>query len=117
VVNDFSSSTIQLRQSGRDSTARKGRCAQGTTKKQKFPGTGAIKGGGENAKWRRLPHEALPSAAPSPMADRHRRPLSRQEGSHLRLGKGTARTTVPLRGVRDVTPGVLRRSSGKRESG
>jgi predicted RNA binding protein YcfA (HicA-like mRNA interferase family) len=31
----------------------------------------------------------------------------RQEGSHLRLGKGTDRTTVPLHGARDVTPGVL----------
>jgi len=31
----------------------------------------------------------------------------RQEGSHVRLGKGGARATVPVHGNRDVKPGTL----------
>ena len=31
----------------------------------------------------------------------------RQEGSHVRMGKGAARTTVPLHGKRDLKPGTL----------
>jgi predicted RNA binding protein YcfA (HicA-like mRNA interferase family) len=31
----------------------------------------------------------------------------RQEGSHVRLGKGGARTTVPVHGARDVSPTVV----------
>ncbi|MFM8898365.1 MAG: type II toxin-antitoxin system HicA family toxin [Burkholderiales bacterium] len=31
----------------------------------------------------------------------------RQEGSHVRLGKDSARTTVPLHGARDVKIGTL----------
>jgi len=39
----------------------------------------------------------------------------RQEGSHVRLGKGTARTTVPLHGKRDLRPGTL--ASIERQTG
>lgn len=31
----------------------------------------------------------------------------RQEGSHVRMGKESARTTVPVHGARDVKPGTL----------
>lgn len=31
----------------------------------------------------------------------------RQEGSHVRMGKGAARTTVPVHGKRDLRPGTL----------
>jgi len=31
----------------------------------------------------------------------------RQEGSHIRLGKGTGRTTVPMHGSRDVSISVV----------
>lgn len=31
----------------------------------------------------------------------------RQEGSHVRMGKGNARTTVPLHGTRDIKAGTL----------
>jgi predicted RNA binding protein YcfA (HicA-like mRNA interferase family) len=33
--------------------------------------------------------------------------ILRQQGSHVRLGKGTLRTTVPLHGKRDIKPGTL----------
>jgi predicted RNA binding protein YcfA (HicA-like mRNA interferase family) len=33
--------------------------------------------------------------------------ILRQEGSHIRLGKAALRTTVPMHGARDVSPGVL----------
>jgi predicted RNA binding protein YcfA (HicA-like mRNA interferase family) len=33
--------------------------------------------------------------------------ILRQEGSHIRLGKGNARATVPMHGARDVSKGVL----------
>jgi predicted RNA binding protein YcfA (HicA-like mRNA interferase family) len=39
----------------------------------------------------------------------------RQEGSHVRLGKGTARTTVPFHGERDLRPGTL--ASIERQTG
>ena len=39
----------------------------------------------------------------------------RQEGSHVRLGKGTARTTVPLHDKRDLRPGTL--ASIERQTG
>jgi len=39
----------------------------------------------------------------------------RQEGSHVRLGKGAARTTVPLHGARDIRAGTL--ASIERQSG
>ena len=39
----------------------------------------------------------------------------RQEGSHVRLGKGAARTTVPLHGKRDLKPGTL--ASIERQTG
>ena len=39
----------------------------------------------------------------------------RQEGSHVRMGKGTARTTVPLHGKRDIKSGTL--ASIERETG
>lgn len=31
----------------------------------------------------------------------------RQEGSHVRLGKGSAHVTVPVHGKHDVKPGTL----------
>ena len=31
----------------------------------------------------------------------------RQEGSHIRLGKGSARATVPAHGGQDIKPGTL----------
>ena len=39
----------------------------------------------------------------------------RQEGSHVRMGKGTARTTVPLHGKRDIKSGTL--ASIERQTG
>lgn len=33
--------------------------------------------------------------------------ILRQEGSHVRMGKEAARTTVPLHGSRDVKAGTL----------
>jgi len=39
----------------------------------------------------------------------------RQEGSHVRLGKDAARTSVPLHGTRDVKPGTL--ASIERQTG
>ena len=39
----------------------------------------------------------------------------RQEGSHVRLGKGQARTTVPIHGKRDLKPGTL--ASIERQTG
>jgi len=39
----------------------------------------------------------------------------RQEGSHVRMGKGNARTTVPVHGARDVKPGTL--ASIERQTG
>lgn len=39
----------------------------------------------------------------------------RQEGSHVRLGKGEARTTVPVHGTRDVKSGTL--ASIERQTG
>lgn len=31
----------------------------------------------------------------------------RQQGSHVRMGKGPIRTTIPLHGSRDIKPGTL----------
>lgn len=39
----------------------------------------------------------------------------RQEGSHVRLGKGNARTTVPVHGSRDIKMGTL--TSIERQTG
>ena len=39
----------------------------------------------------------------------------RQEGSHVRLGKDSDRTSVPLHGTRDVKPGTL--ASIERQTG
>ena len=39
----------------------------------------------------------------------------RQEGSHVRLGKDSARTSVPMHGMRDVKPGTL--ASIERQTG
>lgn len=39
----------------------------------------------------------------------------RQEGSHIRLGKGKARTTVPLHGSRDLKIGTV--ASIERQTG
>ena len=39
----------------------------------------------------------------------------RQEGSHVRLGKGDGRTTVPVHGTRDVKSGTL--ASIERQTG
>lgn len=39
----------------------------------------------------------------------------RQEGSHIRLGKGDARTSVPLHGTKDLKPGTL--ASIERQTG
>ncbi|MBF0284403.1 MAG: type II toxin-antitoxin system HicA family toxin [Magnetococcales bacterium] len=39
----------------------------------------------------------------------------RQEGSHVRMGKGAARTTVPVHGPHDVKPGTL--SAIERQTG
>jgi predicted RNA binding protein YcfA (HicA-like mRNA interferase family) len=39
----------------------------------------------------------------------------RQEGSHVRMGKGAARTTVPLHGKHDLKPGTL--ASIERQTG
>ena len=33
--------------------------------------------------------------------------ILRQEGSHLQMGKGDARTTIPQHGSKDVKPGTL----------
>lgn len=33
--------------------------------------------------------------------------ILRREGSHVRLGKGNARTTVPVHGNRDIKVGTL----------
>jgi len=41
--------------------------------------------------------------------------ILRQEGSHVRLGKGSLRTTVPLHGSRDLKPGTL--ASIERQTG
>jgi mRNA interferase HicA len=41
--------------------------------------------------------------------------ILRQQGSHVRLGKGNARATVPLHGTQDVKPGTL--ASIERQSG
>jgi predicted RNA binding protein YcfA (HicA-like mRNA interferase family) len=41
--------------------------------------------------------------------------ILRQEGSHVRLGKGSLRTTVPLHGNRDLKPGTL--ASIERQTG
>ena len=39
----------------------------------------------------------------------------RQDGSHVRMGKGTARTTVPVHGKHDLRPGTL--ASIERQTG
>ncbi len=39
----------------------------------------------------------------------------RQEGSHVRMGKGAERTTVPVHGTRDVKAGTL--ASIERQTG
>jgi predicted RNA binding protein YcfA (HicA-like mRNA interferase family) len=39
----------------------------------------------------------------------------RQEGSHVRMGKGAERTTVPLHGKHDLKPGTL--ASIERQTG
>ncbi len=39
----------------------------------------------------------------------------RQEGSHVRLGKDSARTSVPMHGTQDVKPGTL--ASIERQTG
>ncbi len=39
----------------------------------------------------------------------------RQEGSHVRLGKGSARTSVPVHGKHDLKPGTL--ASIERQTG
>jgi predicted RNA binding protein YcfA (HicA-like mRNA interferase family) len=39
----------------------------------------------------------------------------RQEGSHVRMGKGAGRATVPLHGKRDLKPGTL--ASIERQTG
>ncbi|MCK7578727.1 MAG: type II toxin-antitoxin system HicA family toxin [Chromatiales bacterium] len=39
----------------------------------------------------------------------------RQSSSHVRMGKGTARTTVPVHGKTDVKPGTL--ASIERQTG
>jgi mRNA interferase HicA len=41
--------------------------------------------------------------------------ILRKEGSHVRLGKGGARTTVPVHGSRDVKAGTL--ASIERQTG
>jgi predicted RNA binding protein YcfA (HicA-like mRNA interferase family) len=41
--------------------------------------------------------------------------ILRQGDSHIRPGKGSARTTVPMHGARDVTLGVL--ASIERQTG
>ncbi|WP_269494315.1 type II toxin-antitoxin system HicA family toxin [Castellaniella sp. S9] len=41
------------------------------------------------------------------MLEAHGWAVLRQEGSHVRMGKGNARTTVPLHGARDVKAGTL----------
>jgi predicted RNA binding protein YcfA (HicA-like mRNA interferase family) len=41
--------------------------------------------------------------------------ILRQEGSHIRLGQGSARTTVLMHGTCDVSSGVL--SSIERQTG
>ncbi|MBF6617731.1 MAG: type II toxin-antitoxin system HicA family toxin [Candidimonas sp.] len=41
--------------------------------------------------------------------------ILRQEGSHVRMGKDNARTTVPLHGTRDVRAGTL--ASIERQTG
>jgi predicted RNA binding protein YcfA (HicA-like mRNA interferase family) len=33
--------------------------------------------------------------------------ILRQEGSHVRMGKEAARTTVPLHGTKDIKPATL----------
>lgn len=39
----------------------------------------------------------------------------RQEGSHVRMGKDSARTTVPVHGAQEVKPGTL--ASIERQTG
>jgi predicted RNA binding protein YcfA (HicA-like mRNA interferase family) len=39
----------------------------------------------------------------------------RQEGSHIRLGKGSARTSVAMHGTKDIKPGTL--ASIERQTG
>jgi predicted RNA binding protein YcfA (HicA-like mRNA interferase family) len=41
--------------------------------------------------------------------------ILRQEGSHVRLGKNQARTSVPLHGTKDIKPGTL--ASIERQTG
>ncbi len=41
--------------------------------------------------------------------------VMRQTGSHVRLGKGSLRTTVPVHGRKDVKPGTL--ASIERQTG
>lgn len=39
----------------------------------------------------------------------------RQEGSHIRMGKGTKRASIPMHGKRDIKPGTL--ASIERQAG
>jgi predicted RNA binding protein YcfA (HicA-like mRNA interferase family) len=41
--------------------------------------------------------------------------ILRQQGSHIRMGKDTARTTVPMHGTQDIKPATL--ASIQRQTG